>query len=61
MNQFLSQDEVDALLHGITGGEVETQESGGIDDSGVVTYDLTNQRSRFPRRDRSSARSSSRW
>ncbi len=43
MNQFLSQDEVDALLHGITGGEVETQESGGIDDSGVVTYDLTNQ------------------
>ncbi len=43
MNQFLSQDEVDALLHGITGGEVETQESGGIDDSGIVTYDLTNQ------------------
>ncbi len=43
MNQFLSQDEVDALLHGITGGEVETQQSGGIDDSGIVTYDLTNQ------------------
>lgn len=43
MNQFLSQDEVDALLHGITGGEVETQKSGGIDDSGIVTYDLTNQ------------------
>ncbi len=43
MNQFLSQDEVDALLHGITGGEVETQQGGGIDDSGIVTYDLTNQ------------------
>ena len=32
MNQFLSQEEVDALLRGITEGEVVTEQSAGEDD-----------------------------
>ncbi len=45
MNQILSQDEVDALLQGVTGGEIDTQ----VDDDeiegegGIVPYDLTSQ------------------
>jgi flagellar motor switch protein FliM len=30
MNQFLSQDEVDALLRGISEGEVETEQDAGM-------------------------------
>jgi flagellar motor switch protein FliM len=43
MAQILSQDEVDALLRGISGGQVETEQEEIHDPSEVVTYDLTSQ------------------
>lgn len=43
MSQVLSQDEVDALLTGITGGEIETETDKPSDTSGVHVYDLTSQ------------------
>ncbi len=43
MSQILSQDEVDALLRGVSDGEIETEPEEIADDSGVVTYDLTSQ------------------
>ncbi len=43
MSQILSQNEVDALLKGITGGEVETEQGLQTDDSieDATLYDLT--------------------
>ncbi|MFT4886120.1 MAG: flagellar motor switch protein FliM [Pseudohongiellaceae bacterium] len=41
MQDLLSQDEIDALLHGVDDGDVETESE--IDDEGVRSYDLTNQ------------------
>src|SRR5712691_3082524 len=43
MNQFLSQEEVDALLRGITEGDVVTEQSAGENGAGIRPYDLTNQ------------------
>jgi flagellar motor switch protein FliM len=43
MNQFLSQEEVDALLRGITEGDVVTEQSAGGGDDKIRPYDLTNQ------------------
>src|SRR5262247_2075943 len=43
MNQFLSQEEVDALLRGITDGEVQTTPAGVEERENVRTFDLTNQ------------------
>ncbi len=43
MNKVLSQDEVDALLRGLTGGEIEAETDIADDDSGVVPFDLSNQ------------------
>jgi len=43
MNKVLSQEEVDALLKGLTGGEVEAETDEPGDDSGVVPFDLSNQ------------------
>src|SRR5437867_7452108 len=43
MNQFLSQEEVDALLRGITEGDVVTEQSAGDGDERIRPYDLTNQ------------------
>jgi flagellar motor switch protein FliM len=43
VNQFLSQDEVDALLRGISDGEVETEQDNTIREHGIQLYDLTNQ------------------
>ncbi|MEE8484118.1 MAG: flagellar motor switch protein FliM [Nitrospinota bacterium] len=43
MSQILSQDEVDALLRGVSDGEIETEPEEIADDSGVVAYDLTSQ------------------
>lgn len=48
MNQILSQDEVDALLQGVTGGGIDTQGMGDEEeeasgDGGIVPYDLTSQ------------------
>jgi flagellar motor switch protein FliM len=43
VSQFLSQDEVDALLRGISDGEVETEQDAGAELEGVRPYDLANQ------------------
>ena len=43
MNKILNQDEVDALLKGLSGGEVETEEEEEQEDSGIVPFDLANQ------------------
>lgn len=43
MSKVLSQDEVDALLKGMSGGEIEVESDGGGDADGVILYDLTNQ------------------
>lgn len=41
MQDLLSQDEIDALLHGVDDGEIDTE--GDDDPSGVRSYDLTSQ------------------
>ncbi|MBU2985835.1 flagellar motor switch protein FliM [Saccharophagus degradans] len=41
MQDLLSQDEIDALLHGVDDGDIETE--GDLDPSGVKAYDLTSQ------------------
>ena len=41
--QILTQEEVDSLLRGISGGEIETETGVEQDESGVVPYDLTSQ------------------
>jgi flagellar motor switch protein FliM len=43
MSKILSQDEVDALLRGLSGGEVESDEETFQEDDGAVTFDLSNQ------------------
>lgn len=43
MSKILTQDEVDALLKGMSGGEIETEGDSVEDDSGITSYDLTNQ------------------
>ena len=43
MSKILSQDEVDALLKGMSGGEIEVESDIGPDADGVIIYDLTNQ------------------
>ncbi|NCD24467.1 MAG: flagellar motor switch protein FliM [Deltaproteobacteria bacterium] len=43
MSKILNQDEVDALLRGISGGEIETEEETSTAEDGVVTFDLANQ------------------
>lgn len=41
VNDLLSQDEIDALLHGVDGGDVETEED--IFDGEAKAYDFTSQ------------------
>ena len=41
MQDLLSQDEIDALLHGVDEGDVETETT--VNDEGVKAYDLTSQ------------------
>ncbi|MFL0803006.1 MAG: flagellar motor switch protein FliM [Agarilytica sp.] len=41
MQDLLSQDEIDALLHGVDDGDIDTD--GEIDDTGIKSYDLTSQ------------------
>ena len=43
MNKILAQDEVDALLRGLSGGEIESENDIPEDDSGIVAFDLANQ------------------
>ncbi|WP_417223789.1 flagellar motor switch protein FliM [Amphritea sp.] len=40
VKDLLSQDEIDALLHGVDDGDIETEESVVDEDSGVKVYDL---------------------
>ncbi|EAR60572.1 flagellar motor switch protein FliM [Neptuniibacter caesariensis] len=40
VKDLLSQDEIDALLHGVDDGDVETSEEAEIDEGDVRTYDL---------------------
>lgn len=42
MEKILSQEEIDALLRGMSDGQVDTTPE-EIDESGIVVYDLTNQ------------------
>ncbi|QGG80251.1 flagellar motor switch protein FliM [Litorivicinus lipolyticus] len=41
MQDILSQDEIDVLLHGVDDGDVDTDE--GVDDGSATNYDLTSQ------------------
>ncbi len=43
MAQILTQEEVDALLQGLSGGEIEGNRDEQVDPSEVVAYDLTSQ------------------
>lgn len=43
MNKILSQDEVDSLLRGLSGGEIEAETTVVEDDSGIISFDLANQ------------------
>ncbi|RAU16566.1 flagellar motor switch protein FliM [Nitrincola tibetensis] len=43
VKDLLSQDEIDALLHGVDDGDVETADESSVDESGVRVYDLTSQ------------------
>lgn len=43
MNKILAQDEVDALLRGLSGGDIEAETDGPLEDSAVIPFDLANQ------------------
>jgi flagellar motor switch protein FliM len=43
MSKILNQDEVDALLRGISGGEIETEEEVVETSDDIVAFDLVNQ------------------
>jgi flagellar motor switch protein FliM len=43
MTNILSQEEVDALLRGISGGEIETQVEEYHEPGAIISYDLTSQ------------------
>jgi flagellar motor switch protein FliM len=43
VNDLLSQDEIDALLHGVSGGDVETETDEDIPEGEVRGYDFTSQ------------------
>lgn len=40
VKDLLSQDEIDALLHGVDDGDVETEDDDGADADGIRPYDL---------------------
>lgn len=42
MQDLLSQDEIDALLHGVDDGDIGPEEE--VDSAGVKSYDLSNDR-----------------
>ena len=41
MQDLLSQDEIDALLHGVDDGDIDTDDE--VDESGIRSYDLASQ------------------
>lgn len=42
-NDLLSQDEIDALLHGVDSGDVETEADDGLEDGAARSYDFASQ------------------
>jgi flagellar motor switch protein FliM len=40
---LLSQDEIDALLHGVDGGDVETETGAGLEDADARRYDFASE------------------
>ena len=43
INDLLSQDEIDALLHGVTGGDIETESDEGLAEGEIRNYDFTSE------------------
>lgn len=43
MNDLLSQDEIDALLHGVSGGDIETETDEKVPEGEIRHYDFTRQ------------------
>lgn len=43
VNDLLSQDEIDALLHGVSSGDVETDEDDSLEDGTAISYDFNSQ------------------
>ena len=43
MNDLLSQDEIDALLHGVSGGDVETEADEEVPEGEIRSYDFASQ------------------
>ncbi|RMG27745.1 MAG: flagellar motor switch protein FliM [Gammaproteobacteria bacterium] len=43
MSDLLSQEEIDALLHGVGSGEVETETDEGVGEDEIQRYDFTSQ------------------
>ena len=43
MNDLLSQDEIDALLHGVSGGDIDTESDDDLPEGHVNSYDFTSQ------------------
>ncbi|NOY63143.1 MAG: flagellar motor switch protein FliM [Gammaproteobacteria bacterium] len=42
-NDLLSQDEIDALLHGVSSGDVETEDDDLLESGGIDSYDFASQ------------------
>ncbi len=40
---LLSQDEIDALLHGVDGGDVETEADESVSEDGIASFDFASQ------------------
>jgi flagellar motor switch protein FliM len=43
INDLLSQDEIDALLHGVSGGDIETETDEGMAEGEVRSYDFASE------------------
>ena len=43
INDILTQDEIDALLHGVNSGDVDTDDSANINDGQARNYDFASQ------------------
>jgi flagellar motor switch protein FliM len=43
INDLLSQDEIDALLHGVSGGDIETETDEGLAEGEARTYDFASE------------------
>jgi len=43
VNDLLTQDEIDALLHGVTAGDVDTDTEASVDEDGASSYDFSSQ------------------